>query len=123
MASICTKRHQQESHHFDTSAADMITHQHADVHRQVDFASAAVVGRGSQARHDPLGLTNVAGSMISMDIFHTWTNTQKESGKTENKLKHCTTFKTNKLYCIKYTLSMYKIHLSSSLPQKPSYRF
>lgn len=58
-----------------------------------------------------------------MDIFHTWTNTQKESGKTENKLKHCTTFKTNKLYCIKYTLSMYKIHLSSSLPQKPSYRF
>lgn len=48
------------------------THQHADVHGQVDFPSAAVVRSRSQTRHDSLSFADVTRCVVGMHVFHTW---------------------------------------------------
>lgn len=47
------------------------TVQHADVHGEVDLAPPAVERGGSQARDDALGLPNVAGGVIRVDVCDT----------------------------------------------------
>lgn len=55
------------------------THQHADVHGQVDLASSAVVVSCPKAGQDALGFANVACSVVCMDIFHTYIKKDTQS--------------------------------------------
>lgn len=48
------------------------SHQHADVHRQIDLAPSAVIGSGPEAGQDPLGFTNVTGGVVCMDVSYTY---------------------------------------------------
>lgn len=58
----------------------ILAHQHADVHGQVDFPSAAVVGDRSQTRYNSLSFTDVTRSVVCVDIPNTC-NRKRTQGK------------------------------------------
>lgn len=48
------------------------THQHAQVHGQVDLPPAAVIGRRPQTRHNALSFPNVASGVVGVHVLHPW---------------------------------------------------
>lgn len=48
-----------------------ITHQHADVHGQIDFPSTAVVRSRSQTRYNPLRFADVTRCVVGVNVSHT----------------------------------------------------